>query len=222
VTKKVGRIAKFPDQVPEPFFFLFVRFGLGLARTHAETLIPPDLLAGGVFLSGHRGRTILDSHLMAGVAPGREPESGGFADVDKAGRGGSRVGSAHFFASALIVSLRRRTRKLRTRNERVRQSSFRLTHARSSGATACFASRRTRVVHAATPLPTLLATREAAGAPRARSSRRAVGPRRQAIPASRTPCRAMTSRSERSSALDRDARLRSDRLVLRKRSPRAP
>jgi hypothetical protein len=152
VTKKVGRIAKFPDQVPEPFFFLFVRFGLGLARTHAETLIPPDLLAGGVFLSGHRGRTILDSHLMAGVAPGREPESGGFADVDKAGRGGSRVGSAHFFASALIVSLRRRTRKLRTRIERARQSSFRLTHARSSGATACVASRRPRG-HVATSSP---------------------------------------------------------------------
>jgi hypothetical protein len=82
---------------------------------------------------------------MAGVAPGRETESGGFGDVDKAGQGGFRVGSAHFFASALIVSLRRRTRKLRTRNEWIRQSSVRLAHARSSGATAC-------VAHAATPL----------------------------------------------------------------------
>jgi hypothetical protein len=27
-------------------------------------------------------RAILNSHMMAGVAPDREPESGGFADID--------------------------------------------------------------------------------------------------------------------------------------------
>jgi hypothetical protein len=73
--------------------------------------------------------TILDSHIMTGVAPGRETESGGFADVDRAGRGGFRVGSAHFFASALTVSLRRRTRTLRTRNEWVRRSIVSPSHA---------------------------------------------------------------------------------------------
>jgi hypothetical protein len=40
---------------------------------------------------------ILDSHIMSGVAPGREPESGGFADVDKADSASGR----------LISSLRR-------------------------------------------------------------------------------------------------------------------
>jgi hypothetical protein len=44
---------------------------------------------------------ILDSHIMAGVAPGRETESGGFADVDKAGRGGFRVESGTFWTATL-------------------------------------------------------------------------------------------------------------------------
>ncbi len=96
----------------------------------------------------------MDSHIMVGVTPGRERESGGFADVDEAGRGRDRFGSAHLLASAFIVRRRRRTRELRPeRNERSRQSSVRLTHARSSGAAACFASRCPSRSHAAPGSP---------------------------------------------------------------------
>jgi hypothetical protein len=34
---------------------------------------------------------MLDSHIIAGVAPGREPESGGFADVGKADSASGRL-----------------------------------------------------------------------------------------------------------------------------------
>jgi hypothetical protein len=43
----------------------------------------------------------LDTRMMAGVAPGRETESGGFGDVDKAGRGGFRVESGTFWTATL-------------------------------------------------------------------------------------------------------------------------
>ncbi len=161
--------------------------------------------------------TILDSHIMAGVAPGREPESGGFADVDKADSASDRLISSLRRSPSAFVGARESC------GPEMNGSVGRQSVSRTRDRVALRRASRRVAQAAATPLPALLATREAAGAPRARSSRRAVGPRRQAIPSSRTPCRAMASRSKRAShALDRDARLRSHRHTLRERAPQAP